>query len=106
MALRTYAPAGKTPVNRHHLSRDHLSVISGITPTGKLYMMVEERPDKGPDDVNFLRHLLRHIPGKLLVLWDGAFPSRDAVCGAAECDFLAGLGNWQRARPYPAVRRP
>ena len=27
---------------------------------------------KGPDVVNFLRHLLRHIPGKLLVLWDRA----------------------------------
>ena len=53
----------------NYLSRDHLSVISGITPQGKLYMMVQQRPYKGPDVVNFLRHLLRHIPGKLLVLW-------------------------------------
>jgi transposase len=27
---------------------------------------------RGPDVVRFLRHLLRHIPGKVLVIWDGA----------------------------------
>ena len=27
---------------------------------------------RGPDVVRFLRHLLRHIRGKLLVIWDGA----------------------------------
>ena len=79
MVLRTYAPTGKTPVIRHRLTRDHLSVISGITPKGKLYMMVQKRPYKGPDVVNFLRHLLRHIPGKLLVLWDGAPIHRSKV---------------------------
>jgi hypothetical protein len=35
-------------------------------------MHVQEHPDKSPDIVRFLKHLLRHIPGKLLVLWDGA----------------------------------
>jgi hypothetical protein len=28
---RTYAPIGQTPILREHLSRDHLSVVSGIT---------------------------------------------------------------------------
>ncbi len=27
---------------------------------------------KGPDVIRFLRHLLRKIPGKLLVVWDGS----------------------------------
>ena len=35
-------------------------------------MTVQESSYKGPDVVSFLRHLLRHIPGKLLVLWDRA----------------------------------
>ena len=50
-------------------------------------MTVRERAYKGPDVVNFLKHLMRYIPGKLLIIWDGA-PSGHAVrdfltCGAA-----------------------
>ena len=65
-AVRTYAPRGQTPILRLPLSRDHLAVISGITPDGRLLMLVQERPYKSPDIVRFLKHLLRHIPGKLL----------------------------------------
>jgi hypothetical protein len=41
MAVRTYAPRGETPLLRVPLTRDHWSAISGITPQGKLYMMVQ-----------------------------------------------------------------
>jgi len=68
--VRTYAPRGHTPVIREMVTRDHLSAISAITPDGKLYMMVREEAFKGPDVVRFLVHLLRHIGGKLLVVWD------------------------------------
>ena len=34
----TYAPVGKTPILKEHLSRDHLSAMSAITLEGKLYM--------------------------------------------------------------------
>lgn len=67
---RTYGPRGETPVIKEYLTRDHLSAISGVTPEGKIYMMVQERAYKAPDVVNFLDHLLRHIPGKLLIVWD------------------------------------
>jgi len=70
--VRTYAPAGKTPIIRAPLSRDHLSVMSGITPRGNLYQMVQEWAYRGEDVVRFLQHLLRQVVGKLLVLWDGA----------------------------------
>lgn len=70
--VRTYAPVGQTPIIRAPLSRDHLSVMGGITPEGKLYVTVQERPYCGEDVVGFLKHLARHIAGKLLVLWDGA----------------------------------
>ena len=44
---RTYAPVGQTPVIRAPLSRDHLSAMGGITPEGKLYLMVQERAYRG-----------------------------------------------------------
>ena len=72
MAVRTWAPRGETPVLTYPLTRDHLSAISAITPEGKLYMMVQDRSFHSPDVVRFLKHLLRHIPGKLLIVWDGS----------------------------------
>ena len=72
MVVRTYAPVGKTPILRERLTRDHLSAMSGITLDGKLYMIEQERAFKGEDVVRFLKHLLRRIPGKLLVIWDGS----------------------------------
>jgi hypothetical protein len=41
-----------------------------ITPEGKLYLIVQERTYRGQDVVRFLKHLLRYIAGKLLVIWD------------------------------------
>ncbi len=46
--------------------------MSGITLEGKLIMMEQEKAFKGEDVVRFLRHALRQIPGKLLVIWDGS----------------------------------
>ena len=72
MAVRTYAPAGETPVLLETVTRDHLSVMAGVTPQGKLYQITQEEAFTGAAVVRFLRHLLRQITGKLLVLWDGA----------------------------------
>jgi transposase len=77
--VRTYAPVGQTPVIRAPLRRDHLSALGGITPEGKLYLMVQERAYRGADVVGFLKHLARHVAGKLLVLWDGAPLHRSQV---------------------------
>ena len=70
--VRTYAPVGKTPVLQEELARDHLAAISAISLEGKLYMMEQERAFKAEDVVRFLKHLLRQIPGKLLLIWDGS----------------------------------
>ena len=72
MAVRTYAPRGQTPVLRVKLTRDHLSAIGGITPKGRLFMQMQEKAYCAQDVVRFLRLLLRKIPGKLLVIWDGS----------------------------------
>ena len=88
--VRTYAPVGQTPILHEHLTRDHLSVISAITMEGKLLMMEQERAFRSPDVVLFLRHLLRQILGKLLIIWDGSPIHR----GRAVKEFLAsGAAN-------------
>jgi transposase len=69
---RTYAPRGQTPILRAPLSYDHLSVISAITPDGRLFTHLQDQAFRGPAIVAFLQQLLRQIPGKLLVIWDGA----------------------------------
>ncbi len=46
--------------------------MSGITLEGKLLMVEKEGAFKGPDVVGFLKHALRRIAGKLLVVWDGS----------------------------------
>jgi transposase len=70
--VKTDAPRGQTPVLRTPLSRDHLSVIRGITHQGWLQTRVQDRPFRGGDAARFLRHLTTHISVHLLVSWDGS----------------------------------
>jgi transposase len=53
--------------------------MSAITPEGKLLMMEQEKAFKGEDVVRFLGHALREIPGKILIVWDGAPIHRSKV---------------------------
>jgi len=48
-AVRTYAPRGHTPILRVWQTRDHLSVMSGITPQGGLFTLVREDSMTGAD---------------------------------------------------------
>ena len=68
-ALRTYAPCGETPVLKYRYW-EHVSMISAITPAGKLYTWTQETAFDGPAIVRFLKHVGRHISGKILVVWD------------------------------------
>lgn len=96
--VRTYAPCGHTPILRVPLSRDHLSAISGITFDGRLFQQVRTQAFRGPDVVRFLQHLLRRLPGKLLVIWDGAPIHR----GTAVRTFLtAGAAARLQIEPLP-----
>ena len=96
--VRTYAPRGQTPVVHVRLTHDHLSAIGGVTPDGRLLLRVQERALKSPDVVRFLQHLLVHLPGKLLVIWDGAPIHR----GQPVKDFLASdAAGRLRLEPLP-----
>ena len=70
--IRTYAPIGQTPVLRVFQTKDHLSVMSGITPQGWLFTMMRDEALDGFNSVNFLKHLLWQTESKLLVIWDGS----------------------------------
>jgi transposase len=96
--VRTYAPRGQTPTLDVPVTYDHLAAIGGVTFDGTLLLRVHARPLRGPDVVRFLRHLLAHLPGTLLVIWDGA-PIHD---GHAVQDFLATDGAARlRVAPLP-----
>jgi transposase len=72
MAVRTWAPAGETPILRVKLSREHLSAMGGISLDGRLFLQVRPTSSTGAAVVKFLRVLLRKISGKVVVIWDGA----------------------------------
>jgi transposase len=84
--VRTYAPRGQTPVLHEWQTRDHLSVMGGVTPTGRIYVLVRQVSLNGLHTIEFLRHLIRHVGSRLLVIWDGSPIHRRAVVK----EFLGG----------------
>jgi transposase len=70
--VKTYAPLARTPVLRAKLTRDHLSVMGGMTPRGRVYTLTRQESLDGSHGVEFLVHLMRVTAGRLLVIWDGS----------------------------------
>jgi len=70
--VRTYAPEAHTPVIREKQTRDHLSVMGGMTPEGKVYTLARQESLNGLHTVEFLQHPLRVAGQRLLVIWDGS----------------------------------
>jgi transposase len=95
--VRTYAPEAQTPVLHEQQTRDHLSVMGGMTPEGKVYTLARQEPLNGLHSVAFLRHLLRVAGSRLLVIWDGSPIHRRA----AVTEFVAGTRGkvWLEALP-------
>lgn len=70
--VKTYAPEGQPPILRAKLTRDHLSVMGGMTPRGKIYTPARQESLNGLHRIEFLIHL-GHVAGdRLLVIWDGS----------------------------------
>jgi transposase len=68
--VRTWAPRGHTPVLQYHFNWKVLSATAGIS-WWNFYFRLYPGTIRAPQVINFLGHLLRHLPGKLLVVWDG-----------------------------------
>lgn len=79
---RTWAPCGETPVLTHRFRNwKHLSAIGGLaySPKGRrarFFLMLVDGSVRSPDIVRFLTLLHRHLPGRMIVLWDGVNPHR------------------------------
>lgn len=67
--VRTYAPRGLAPVLHNWLTRDHLSVMGGITPDGRIYTLARQESLTGIHTIAFLNHIL-HYADRWLVIWD------------------------------------
>jgi transposase len=70
--VKTYGPQGETPILDEWQTRDHLSVMAGLTPSGKVYVLVRPESLNGLHTIAFLQHLARHAGKRLLVIWDGS----------------------------------
>jgi transposase len=73
---KTWAPVGQTPQLRHSYRRDRLSTISALTVSPLrqrmgLYVRFHPQNITGLEVLAFLRHLLRHLRGTVVLLWDG-----------------------------------
>lgn len=94
MVRRTWAPRGRTPVLRHR-TRHHrrVSTIGGlsISPSrrrlGWYLEFHRDRSIRQEQVIDFLRHLLRHLSGRVLVVWDrlGAHRSRALRAWLGRC---------------------
>ena len=71
VAGTSYAPAGQTPVVRATGQRFGCNVISAITNRGAVAFRVFQGRFTAPAFIDFLRRLLQHAPGKLVVIVDG-----------------------------------
>lgn len=70
--VRTYAPEADTPVIRELSGRDHLSVMGGMTPGGKIFTLMRQQSLNGLHVIEFLVHLQRVAGKRLLIIWDGS----------------------------------
>jgi transposase len=76
---RTWSPVGQTPVLKGPVLRKHLSVIGGMTIDGSLYVQIHRDSVRAQGAVQFVRHLLVHIPGNILLIWDSARIHKSAL---------------------------
>jgi transposase len=83
--MRTYAPCGKTPILQQDCKYSHLSVISAISPQGKIVTQIKDGNFDGEAIVKFLKILLTTFKKEIHLFWDGA----KIHCGDAVKHFLA-----------------
>jgi transposase len=74
---KTWAPRGQTPIIHHRYRHDRISVISGISIAPRrrrigLYFQCHPNNIRHGEVCEFLRYLLRHLRGHVIVIWDNA----------------------------------
>lgn len=94
---RSWAPRGKTPVLQYHFNWHLLSVIAGIT-IWNFYFQLFPGTIKGPQVVEFLTHLMRHVKKPILLIWDGLAAHRSRLVR----DFVDSSGGRLQIERLPA----
>ena len=95
--VRTWALRGQTPLLQETFNWKSLSIIGGLALL-RFYFQFHKGSIKGAQVVEFLQHLQRHIPGKILILWDGAPIHRSALVR----DYIAGTQGRIAVERLPA----
>ena len=76
--MRTWAPRGQTPVLQYHFGWTTISAIAGIT-WRSFYFRLHRGAIRTRQVIEFLLQLMRHVPGKLLIVWDRLGVHRSAM---------------------------
>jgi transposase len=103
--VRTYAPCGQTPVLRSVYTRDHVSVMSGLTMDGRLSTLVRDHALDSLDSMVFLKHLLPHVSETLLVIWDGS-PMHKGHVRTCLAEGAARQIHWEQLPAYAPDLNP
>lgn len=78
---RTWGPCGQTPQTRYAYKHDKISAVSAVTVSPRrrrlgLYFHLYRKNIQQAEICRFLRHLLRHVRGPLIVIWDNGRPHK------------------------------
>lgn len=68
--VTTYGLSGHTPVVEAWQTRDHRSIMGGLTTTGQAYTLVRQEALTGLEVIEFLTHRGHQLNTQALVIWD------------------------------------
>jgi len=74
---RTWSPQGHTPIVRYNYRHDRISALAVLTVASRrarlgLYVQFRQDNFTAVQVARFLRQLLTHLRGHVILLWDGA----------------------------------
>lgn len=102
LCRRTWAPRGKTPIQRAWDRHDRLSAIAAITVSPRrkrlgLFFQIRPHNIRAPDMVSYLRELHHQVRRPIIVVWDrysvhrsAAKQLREAGCEWLHVEWLPG----------------
>lgn len=111
LVRRTWARRGHTPTLLHRGSREKVSVAAAIWISsrrrrlGLLYQTLEKKYFNNEHSAAFLKKLLRRLPGKIIVVWDGGTQHKGDPIRAVQRRYDDRL-TIERLPPYAPTLNP
>ena len=89
---RTWGPRGRTPIVRYNYKHDRISAIAALTVAARrarlgLYLQLRQDNFKAVHVARFLRLLLRHLRGPVVLLWDSGQIHKGPAINAVRAAF-------------------